>query len=55
MHDKIGVGVVGGLLLVSIVALLSKNPTVLSDVFGGGSQLLSVAMGGQYTGMGAGH
>lgn len=55
MHDKIGVGLVGGILAVSIVALLSKNPTVLSDVFGGGASLLSVAMGGSYTGMGAGH
>lgn len=50
MHDKIGTGLVGGLLAVALFALASKNPTVLSDVFGGGSQLLSVAMGGQYTG-----
>jgi hypothetical protein len=45
-----GGGVLGGLLAISAIALISKNPTVLSDVFGGGSQLLSVAMGGQYTG-----
>jgi hypothetical protein len=52
MHDKIGAGFIGIIGLISIAALLTKNPAVIGDSFGGGSQLLSVAMGGQYSGMG---
>jgi hypothetical protein len=54
MHDKIGFGLIGIMGLVSIVALVGKSPTILSNFLGGSAQLWSVAMGGQYTGVGGG-
>lgn len=50
MHNILGGSIIGGILFLGLATIVSRNPTVLSEVFGGGSQLLSVAMGGQYTG-----
>jgi hypothetical protein len=47
-----GGGILGGLLLVSAIAVLGKDPAVISNFTGGGAQLLSVAMGGSYSGLG---